>query len=66
MLTTNIDIINGQIGVVKYFKSRWDKVDIIYKKFDDINAGKKMIQTDNLSRHNSWVPIQRTDIHINI
>ena len=41
MLTTNIDIINGQIGVVKYFKSLWDKVDIIYKKFDDINAGKK-------------------------
>ena len=23
-----------------------------------------MIQTDNLSRHNSWVPIKRTGTHI--
>ena len=61
MLTTNIDItdhlINGQIGVFKYFKFLGDKVDIIYMKFDDINAGKRLIQADNLSRHNSWIPI---------
>ena len=52
MLTKNIDItdplINGQIGVVKYFKFLGDKVDIIYIKFDDINAGKKLMQTDSL------------------
>ena len=54
MLTTNIDItdslINGQVGVVKYFKFLGDKAEITYIKFDDINAGKKLIQTDNLYR----------------
>ena len=68
ILTTNIDItdrlINEQIRVVKYFKLLAGKVDIIYIKFDEINADKKMIQTDNLSRHNSWVPIKRTGTHI--
>ena len=69
ILTTNIDItdrlINRQIGVVKYFKFLRNKVDIIYIKFDDMNAGKRLIQTENISRHNSWVPIKRTDTHIN-
>ena len=58
MLTTNIDVtdhlINGQTGVVKYFKFLEDKVDTVYIKFDDINAGKRLIQTDNFFRHNSW------------
>ena len=27
---------------------------------------KKLIQADNLSGHNSWAPIKRTDAHINI
>ena len=69
MLTTNIDITvclnNGQIGVVKYLKFLGDKVDIIYIKSDDINASKILIPSNNLSRHNSWVPIKRTDTHIN-
>ena len=68
MLTTNIDItdrlINGQIGIVEYFKFLGDKVDIIYIKFDNTNAGKRLIQTDNLSRHNSRVPIKKTDTYI--
>ena len=70
MLTTNIDITdclaNRQIIVVDYFKFLGDKVDIIYIKCDNINAGKKLIQPDNLSRRNSWVPIKRNDAHINI
>ena len=70
MLTTYIDItdrlFNGQIGVVKYFKYLGDKVDIIYIKCDDINAGKKLIQAGNRSRHNRWAPIKKTDTHINI
>ena len=53
MFTTNIDtkdrLINGQIGLVKYFKFLGEKVDIIYIKFDDINTSKRLIQTDNLS-----------------
>ena len=55
MLTTSIDItdhlINGKIGVFKYLKFHGDKVDVIYIKFDYINARKRLIQTDNLSRH---------------
>ena len=70
MLTTNIDmtdhLINRQIRVVRYFKFPGDKFDIIYIKSDDINAGKKLIHTDNLSGHNSWAPIKRTDAQINI
>ena len=70
MLITNIDItdllISGQVGVVKYFKFLLGKVDIICKSFDDINADKRLRETDSLSRHNSWVPIKRTDTHINI
>ena len=61
MLTTNIDItdhlINGQIGVFKYFKFLMDKVDIRYIKFDAGKICKRLIQADNLSRHNSWIPI---------
>ena len=70
MLTTNIDVtdhlINRQTGVVKYFKFLEDKVDTVYIKFDDINAGKRLIQTDNFFRHNSWGSIKRADPHINI
>ena len=44
----------------------FNKVDIVYLKYDNINAGKKLIQPDNLSRRNSWVPIKRNDAHINI
>ena len=70
MLTTYIDItdglFNGQIGVGKYFKYLGDKVDIIYIKCNDINAGKKVIQAGNCSRHKRWVPIKKTDSHINI
>ena len=70
MLTTNINItdclVNGQIIVVDYFKFLGDKVDIIYIKFDNINAGKKLIQPDNLFRCNSWISIKKTDAHINI
>ena len=38
----------------------------MYIKFDEIDTGKKLIQADNLSRHNTWVPIKGTDTHINI
>ena len=65
MLITNTGItdhlINRQIEVVKYFRYFGDKFDIINIKFDDINADKKLIQTGYLSRHNSWVPIKRTE-----
>ena len=64
ILTKNIGItdplINGQIGVVKYFEFLGDKVDILCIKLDVKNAGKKLIQTDNFLRHNSWIHFKRT------
>ena len=64
ILTKNIGItdplINGQIGVVKYFEFLGDKVDILCIKLDVKNAGKKLIQTDNFLRHNSWIYFKRT------
>ena len=68
--TKNIDItdhlINRQIRVVNYFKCLGVKDDITYIRLDDINASKKLIVTDNMSRCNSWVTIKIIDIHINI
>ena len=64
ILTKNIGItdplINGQIGVVKYFEFLGDKVDILCIKLDGKNTGKKLIQTDNFLRHNSWIHFKRT------
>ena len=63
MLATNIDItdrlINGQIGVAKQFEFIGDKVDIIYIKSDNINAGKRF-------KGNSRVTIKRTNTYIHI
>ena len=59
-------LINGQIGVVKYFEFLGDKVDILCIKLDGKNAGKKLIQTDNFLRHNSWIHFKRTHTNIDI
>ena len=69
MLTTYIDKTSPNQWTnwsCQNFKFWGDKVNIIYIKSDDINSGKKLIQTGNLSRRNSWVPIKRIDTHINI
>lgn len=70
IFTTNIDIIdclvNGVIGVIKYFKFFRENGDIIYIIFDDVNAGKKSIQTDNVSRCNIWISIKIIETHTNV
>lgn len=70
IFTTNIDIIdclvNGVIGVIKYFKFFRENGDIIYIIFDDVNAGKKSIQRDNVSRCNIWISIKIIETHTNV
>lgn len=70
IFTTNIDItdclVNEVIGVIKYFKFFRENGDIIYIIFDDVNAGKKSIQTDNVSRCNIWISIKIIETYTNV
>ena len=62
MLTVNLDIryqlINGQIGIVKHLEIIENKVAIICIKFDDPDAGKKLITKNSTARIHNWVPIK--------
>ena len=71
MLTCNIDIpeklTNGQIGTV--FDIKVDKeqaVSMVYIKFDDETAGRQQMDSDNFSKRNRVVPIQKVETNINI
>lgn len=70
IFTTNIDItdclVNEVIGVIKYFKFFRENGDIIYIIFEDVNAGKKSIQTDNVSRCNIWISIKIIETYTNV
>ena len=63
MLTVNLDVrerlINGQIGVVKHLEFIKNKVSLIYIKFDDPDAGKKLTTKNSTARIHNWVPIER-------
>jgi len=65
MITKNIDLedrlINGQIGTVKYFKYRNNRIVKIYVKLSDERAGVKATNSDSTSRENHWVPIERAE-----
>ena len=66
--TVNVDVqgrlINGQIGVVKHLEIIENKVSIIYVKFDDPDAGKKLITKNSTARIHNWVPIKRHETSI--
>ena len=68
MLTTNIDIsdklINGQMGVVHDFAISDSKISKIYIKFDDPNAGLKLMRSDVYANNNNAVPISRTEADV--
>ena len=70
MFTVNVDVqdrlINGQIGVVKHLEIIENKVSIIYIKFDDPDAGKKLITKNSTARIHNWVPIKRHETSISI
>ena len=58
-------LINGQIGIVKHHEIIDNNVSIIYVKFNDPNAGTKLVTTNNIGRINkSWVPIKRCEASI--
>ena len=71
MITSNIDLsdrlINGQVGTVKHFKIKQNKVTTIYLKLDDDKAGlKKIGGTDTIAKASNWVPIKRVETSIYI
>ena len=64
LVTTNIDLsdkfINGQIDAMTYFSINQNKVETIYVVFDDILAGQKRINAnDIIARNNKLVQIKR-------
>ena len=68
MLTVNVDVqdrlINGQIRVVKHLEIIENKVSIIYIKFDDPDAGKKLIIKNSTARIHNWIPIKRHETSV--
>jgi len=72
MLTSNVDIsdrlINGQIGTISQIKLKNNSVETIFIKFDDINAGKKLLTSDVMGRQYRAVPINRitTELKTNV
>ena len=65
ILTSNVNLedrlVNGLVGMVMTFKCIGIDVNVIYKKFTDVNTGKVTMQYDNLARQNDWVPIGKVE-----
>ena len=68
MLTVNLDVqdrlINGQSGIAKHPEIIENNVTVIYIKFDDLDAGKKLITKNSTARIHNWVPIKRHETSI--
>ena len=52
-------VINGKTGFVKPLECIKNKVSTIYIKFDDPDAGKKLITKTINDRINNWIPFKR-------
>ena len=65
MLTVKIDIqvklINGRMGVVKYFDIVDNAASTTFIKSDAPEAGQKLIGANRLARQNNWVLVKRND-----
>ena len=71
MLTINVDLkdrlVNGQLGTVKHIiRDYQHDISKIYVKFDDCNAGKLKMNSENFAKQHSWVPIEKATINIKI
>ena len=68
MLTSNLDIadklINGQIGTISHITWNNGKVETVYVRFDDINAGQNKKATDPIARQHDAVPIEKITTEI--
>ena len=63
MLTSNLDIddrlVNGLIGTVKQIKYKNNEFSIVYMKFNNNNAEREAMQSDETARQHYWVPIKK-------
>ena len=63
VLATNIivenQLINGQIGTVKYFEIKEKEIRTIYLKLDEKRAGHiRLSKVDVIAQNNKWVPVK--------
>ena len=70
MLTKNIDIddklVNGALGRVMGFQYCNEKVDVVYIEFNDGSIGRSLMEQDDISRRNNWVPIKQNEVSFGI
>ena len=63
MLNSKLDIddrlANGLVETVKQIKYKNKEVIVVYVKFNDNNAGKEAMQSDDIAWKNNWVPIKK-------
>ena len=69
MLTVNIDLldrfVNVQSRTIKYIGIDTKcNVTKMYIKFDDSKTGLKKINTDTFAKKHCWVPIEKTEIDV--
>ena len=70
MLTKNIDIddklVNGAPGKVMGFQYCNEKVNVVYVEFSDGSVGRNLMESDDISRRNNWVPIKQNEVSFGI
>ena len=70
MLTVNIDsqdrLVNGQLGTAMNIARNSQSISKIYLKLDDTRAGVKVMNADIFRKQNSWVPVEKTEVDVNI
>ena len=55
---------NQQVGIVTSFAITYNKVSIIFVRFNDPNPGKRLITTNNICRNNNWALIKSRKVSI--
>ena len=70
MLTQNIDIddklVNGALEKVMGFQYCNKKGDVVYIEFNDGSVGRNLMESDDISRRNNWVPIERNEVSFRV
>ena len=70
MLNKNIDIddklVNGAPGKVMGFQYCSKKVEVVFIEFNDRSVGRNLMDSDDISRRNNWVPIKRNEVSFDV
>ena len=70
MLNKNIDIddklVNSAPGKVMGFQYCSKKVEVVFIEFNDRSVGRNLMDSDDISRRNNWVPIKRNEVSFDV